>query len=171
MGGHEHKPIEIPTKEISREALFDLKRANGTFFSRAMRVVGKVTHKINPFPLPGLAGTRLAHFRGDPANSLVKHMVLGTSVGIVLGGIWRYYYINVFNAKRDDYYKQLAIANAKENEKFRNILVEEAKNVSVYKRYFIFKKPYSFYYFNREEKPNKFKSFTFTTKTMISFTQ
>lgn len=136
MGGHEPAPRAIPTTEISREALFDLQRTKGNVLTKALRAVGRVTYKLVLFPLPGLSSVRLAHLRGDPAMSLTKHMAVGTGLGLVLGAAWRYWHVNIFNVRRDDYYKQLAIANAKENENFRQKLIAEARQVSLYNFFF-----------------------------------
>merc|ERR1712233_55883 len=78
-------------------------------------------------PFPGAARFRLQTLTDTPSKGFIRHLGIGLAIGLVMGGAWRYWHQNVFNARRDDFYKQLAKANAEEVEKFRLRLVEEGK--------------------------------------------
>merc|ERR1719355_244639 len=119
--------IEIPTQEISREAFFDLKHTKTSAWENACKTVGRFTQRFNPFPFPGATRFRLATLTDSPSRGFVKHAAIGLAIGLVFGGAWRYWHQNVYNVRRDDFYKQLAKANAEEVEKFRLRLVDEGK--------------------------------------------
>merc|ERR1712063_153384 len=109
---------EIPTQQISRAAFFNLK---------ATSAIGRFTHKLVMFPVPGCASTRLAHFTDTPVRSFSKHALIGTAIGLFFGIGWKIWHRGVYDKRRDDYYHQLAIANKEEMERFRLRLVEEGK--------------------------------------------
>merc|ERR1712137_709610 len=76
---------EIPTQQISRAAFFNLKATKPTIYGKATRAIGRFTHKLVMFPVPGCASTRLAHFTDTPVRSFSKHALIGTAIGLFFG--------------------------------------------------------------------------------------
>ena len=121
---------EIPTQQISREAFFDLKHTrNPSLWTKACRAVGRYTQPISLFPFPGASKFRLQYLTDSPAKSFTRHVVVGTVIGLAVGGVWKYWHHQVYNVRKNDFYKQLSKANAGEVEKLRLRLVDEAKEV------------------------------------------
>eukprot|EP00011_Vannellida_sp_DIVA3-517-6-12_P006402 CAMPEP_0114630764 /NCGR_PEP_ID=MMETSP0168-20121206/14057_1 /TAXON_ID=95228 ORGANISM="Vannella sp., Strain DIVA3 517/6/12" /NCGR_SAMPLE_ID=MMETSP0168 /ASSEMBLY_ACC=CAM_ASM_000044 /LENGTH=76 /DNA_ID=CAMNT_0001842293 /DNA_START=107 /DNA_END=337 /DNA_ORIENTATION=+ len=54
------------------------------------------------------------------AESLfAKNAIVGSAIGLVAGGIFRFWHKKIYDVRRDDYYKQLELANKEEREKRR----------------------------------------------------
>merc|ERR1712000_627172 len=125
MGGP--AKFEVPTHQITREAFFNLPETTKTsLFRQACKTVGNFTHKLVLFPLPMGAGMRLHYFKQTPSQSFCKHLAIGTGIGLAIAGFWHFFSTRPYRNKRNDYFKQLAVANAAELEKFRLRLVDEA---------------------------------------------
>eukprot|EP01115_Flamella_aegyptia_P000910 TRINITY_DN113895_c0_g1_i1.p1 TRINITY_DN113895_c0_g1~~TRINITY_DN113895_c0_g1_i1.p1 ORF type:complete len:111 (+),score=13.13 TRINITY_DN113895_c0_g1_i1:39-335(+) len=59
-------------------------------------------------------------FLNKSANEyFVRHVIIGSIIGLGVGGLFKYYHISE-NAKISDYYTQLAIANEAELKRIEN---------------------------------------------------
>lgn len=76
-----------------------------------------VLSKLNPFPLRGTH--KFSIVTSSAESMFAKNVIIGTGIGLVFGGAFRFWHKKIYDARRDDYYKQLELANKEEREKRR----------------------------------------------------
>jgi hypothetical protein len=97
-----------------------------------LEVASTITKTLNPFPLPGMGAWRLRALSTAPNVHMARHIGIGVVLGIACAIPFRYWHKNVFDARIEDYYTQLAKANTVQWENLRQRLIQEGKEVCIF---------------------------------------